>query len=338
MSTQSEVLTRIDEASRRALRGQEEADVRAVLRAYREAVEEIEAQIRSVWSEMQAAAEADPSRSTFLQWKMGREQSLLGMIRRRMDSLTGNWHDTLKSGILQQYTEQASRDAYALDMTTPPSVSVNTRAATPTIAEAAANTPWKASAFSDRVWALTDDTFREMQNQLAQSALLGEGVKDAVARIKGLEVLDGNMAPQYAIERLVRTELLKAADRAREQLYEDNADLVEGEEVVVTLDDRTCEICGPLDGQDLDSPEVQTHLDESDAMDRPPFHPNCRCSTAPMLKPWGELLGLGESPADLEDFPDGERIMRDPTTGKSILAPMMSYAEWLQKTGLAKAA
>lgn len=333
MSTQEEVLTRIDDASRRALRFQEEADVRAVLRAYREAVQEIETQIRAVWSEMQAAAESDSSRTTFLQWKLGREEALLGMIRRRMDGLRGTWQDTLRTGILKQYTEQALRDAYALDMTTPPSVSINTRAATPTIAEAAANAPWKASAFSDRLWALTDDTFREMQNQLAQSALLGESVNDAMARIKALDVLDGNMAPQYAIERLVRTELLKAADRAREQLYEDNADLVEGEEVVVTLDDRTCEICGPLDGQDLESEEVLNHLDDFDAMDRPPFHPNCRCSTAPMMKPWGDLLGLGESPADLEDFPDGERVMRDPTTGKSILAPVMSYSDWLRKNG-----
>lgn len=35
-------------------------------------------------------------------------------------------------------------------------------------------------------------------------------------------------------------------------------------------------------------------------------------------------------PDDLAKFPDEERVVRDPLTGKSKLVPFVSYAEWIR--------
>jgi SPP1 gp7 family putative phage head morphogenesis protein len=147
-----------------------------------------------------------------------------------------------------------------------------------------------------------------------------------------VKIADGNVPPTYAIERLVRTEMLKGSDRARQLLYAENSDVVQGEEIVVALDQRTCEICGPLDGKTLGSAEVDRHLESWDAMMRPPFHPNCRCTTTPQLASWKDLLGL-EGAEGLEEFEDEERVIRNPLTGKSMLVPTISFEEWQRRFG-----
>ncbi len=322
--TQQQVLQRIDRESRRALQGGAQADINALLRMYREALLDLEAIVRATWAELSASPDAD--RTRYLTWRLGRERAFADMVARRLGELRMNWIASLRDGLLRQYSQQSLWDAYALDMATPPTIRVNTRTTTPTSADAVVNTPWRAAMFSDYVWAMTDDMTREIQNQIGQAVLSGESVGEAVRRIKQVKIADGNVPPDYAIERLARTEILKASDRAREMLYAENSDVVAGEEIVVALDQRTCEICGPLDEKRLGSAEVDRHLDAHDAESRPPFHPNCRCTTAPALVSWKDLLGIEAE--GLEKFEDEERVIRNPLTGKSMLAPTMSFEEW----------
>lgn len=331
--TQTEILRRIDEQSRRALRTGEETDVLEMIRLYDSALTDVRMMARDSLSEL-AGTEEGSKRARYLSWKVGREQQLAEQIRRRLEELRRDWTKALRDGLLRTATHQAVWEAYAIDQATPPSIAVNTRGLTATIPDAVIATPWEGAMFSDRIWVLTDDVAREMQQQVAQGALLGEGVDKIVKRLSDLEALDGNLPPKSAIERLVRTEVLKASDRAREMLYAENSDVVTAEIVIVTLDDRTCEICGPIDDELLGSDDVQERLDAYDAESRPPFHPNCRCTTAPKLKSWGDLLGLGEAPDDLERFDKEERVIRDPVTGKSRLAPTMSFDEWVRMKGL----
>lgn len=330
--TQGDLLRRIDEQSRRALRSGEEADIRGLLRMYDEALRDLRAIVAGSMSELEGL-EGDDRRRAYLSWKVSRERELAAQIERRLEELRGDWTRALRDGLLRQATQQALWEGYAIDQATPPSIRVDTRAMTATIPDAVVNSPWKGAMFSDRIWTLTDDIAREMQQQIGQGALLGEGVDEIVRRLSRLDVLDGNLPPRYAIERLARTEIMRASDRARELSYAENSDLVTGEEIVVSLDQRTCEICGPLDGKLLDSDEAQDWLRAHDAESRAPFHPNCRCTTAPRLKPWGELLGMGEAPDDLERFSDEERVIRNPLTGKSMLAPEQSFDEWARAFG-----
>ena len=329
--TQLEVLERIDEQSRRALLTGENADIRALLEMYDQALADITTAVEGTFSQMQSGT---GEREDYLKWKLGREQRLMNLIRGRLDGLRANFSAALRDGMLSAYTQQGIWDAYALDMASPPSIGVDTRALTPHAADSVVNTPWEGPMFSHRVWAITDDMAREIQNQLGQSVLLGEGIDDAVRRIKNLQVMDGNVPPRYAIERLARTEILKASDRARQLLYAENSDIVTAELIVATLDSRTDEGCGELDEKVLGGEEASDIIDEWDFNERPPFHPNCRCSTIPRMKTWGQLLGVGKAPSDLEDFSSVDRVVRDPETGKSVIAPVQSFEDWTAMKGL----
>ncbi len=330
--TQKQVLDDIDRQSRRALNGMLVSDVQALLRMYDEALATIEAEIRLAWIELEDAQRRH-GRTAFIHWKIEREAAVMQQIKARLVSLQTAWTTALRDGMLTGYEQQALWDAYGLDMATPPKITVNTRTLTPTAADAVVNTPWKGAMFSDRVWAISDDMFGEIQNQLGQSTLLGEGIDDAVRRIKNLQIADGNVPPRYAIERLARTEILRASDRSRELLYAENSDIVTTEVIVVAIDERNKENdgCPELEGLALGGKEARGVIREWDYDARPPFHPNCRCTTAPQVRSWKDLLGIDAD--GLEEFEDGERMVRDPITGKSKMIPVESFDAWKRKHG-----
>ena len=88
-----------------------------------------------------------------------------------------------------------------------------------------------------------------------------------------------------------------------ELLYKDLN--VERYEIVVTLDDTTCEVCGKMDKKVFELKSWR------EGVTAPPFHDGCRCATAPYF----------------EDE-TGERWARG-TDGKGYYVPgNMTYAEW----------
>ena len=81
----------------------------------------------------------------------------------------------------------------------------------------------------------------------------------------------------------------------------------DGVEFLATLDEITCETCGPLDGIHF------TFDDVKEGATVPPMHPNCRCC----LSPWYT-----------DDEPSGKRGARNPETGKWEDVPDMKYDDW----------
>ncbi len=106
----------------------------------------------------------------------------------------------------------------------------------------------------------------------------GEGVQSVMRGLIGtrrLNYRDGLLQrPRHEVEALVRTSLNHAATQARETFYEQNADLISGVRWLAVLDGRTSAICQSLDGQIFPPGEGP----------RPPAHPNCRSTTAAILK------------------------------------------------------
>ena len=83
---------------------------------------------------------------------------------------------------------------------------------------------------------------------------------------------------------------------------------VEEYKVVGTLDSDTCETCGDMDGKVFKMTEYEI------GSTAPPFHPWCRCCTAPYFE-------------DMEGV--GERYARDAVTGERYTLPKdTTYAEW----------
>lgn len=147
---------------------------------------------------------------------------------------------------------------------------------------------------------------REMKRSLSTSVLLGEGMDEAAARLRG-------KVTKLGINRSVliaRSEIQRVANAAATETYRSNADVIKGMQVVETLDDRTCLICAVKDGQVL----------ELGSGDVPPYHAGCRGFTAPVVRSLQEM-GLSEL-----DFPPSTRASMD-----GQVAADLSYTDWFRR-------
>ena len=86
-------------------------------------------------------------------------------------------------------------------------------------------------------------------------------------------------------------------------------DGVEKYQILATLDSKTCDICGDLDG------EVYEVEKEAVGVNMPPFHCFCRCTDVPYY--------------DDDGRPGEKRVGRDLETGEDIeVSADMTYKEW----------
>lgn len=120
--------------------------------------------------------------------------------------------------------------------------------------------------WSSRVWT--------RQNELRD--IVKKGVADTVLRGKGTNVLINNLKKEFDVSygyarRLAVTESARVYSEAQSANYEANG--VEWYEVMTEL--KACPICQPFNGKIFKVSELVP------ALNAPPFHPNCRCTTVP---------------------------------------------------------
>jgi len=116
-----------------------------------------------------------------------------------------------------------------------------------------------------------------------------------------------------SIKTLVRTSTNHVSNIARQKTYELNDDIVKGYEIIATLDGRTSDICRGYDGK------IVKNGDSFKPM--PPFHPNCRTSTAPVLDKRFSL-----------DDGEGTRASRGIEGGQQV-PEEQTYYDWLKGQG-----
>ena len=122
------------------------------------------------------------------------------------------------------------------------------------------------ASWSSRVW--------ERQNELRD--IVKKGVADTVLRGKGTNILINNLKKEFDVSygyarRLAVTESARVYSEAQKANYEANG--VEEFEVMTEL--KACHICQPFNGKIFKVSELVP------ALNAPPFHPNCRCTTVP---------------------------------------------------------
>ena len=120
--------------------------------------------------------------------------------------------------------------------------------------------------WSSRVW--------ERQNELRN--IVKRGVADTVLRGKGTNVLINSLKKEFDVSygyarRLAVTESARVYSEAQKANYDVNG--VEWYEVMTEL--KACPICQPFNGKIFKVSELVP------ALNAPPFHPNCRCTTVP---------------------------------------------------------
>lgn len=123
--------------------------------------------------------------------------------------------------------------------------------------------------WSSRVW--------ERQNELRN--IVKKGVADTVLRGKGTNVLINSLKKEFDVSysyarRLAVTESARVYSEAQKSNYEANG--VEEFEVMTEL--KACPICQPFNGKIFKVSELVP------ALNAPPFHPNCRCTTVPHFR------------------------------------------------------
>lgn len=161
--------------------------------------------------------------------------------------------------------------------------------------------PWTTDnrTFRDRCWQnIKGDLADKLHKDLTQSLLRGDSPEKLINSIKK----DFGVT-RYQARRLVHTETSYFNARSTLDSYKDLG--VEKVEIIETLDSRTCELCGPLDGKVIDITDYEPGVTV------PPFHPNCRGTTAPAY-----------------DDMDGERAARNAEGEVYYVPANMKYADW----------
>lgn len=126
--------------------------------------------------------------------------------------------------------------------------------------------PWYGKTFSERVWQNTDFLAVKAGEIIRKGITTGANVYTMAKQLEPLTNYG-----KYASVRLVRTETNYICNQAQKEAYASAG--IEQYKFIATLDYRTCEVCGPLDGRVFYCSEA------TPGVNYPTMHPNCRCTT-----------------------------------------------------------
>lgn len=162
-----------------------------------------------------------------------------------------------------------------LDLATPPLSLINA---------AVTAQPFQGRLLKEWVSDLSTARFNRLRDALRVGLVEGQNAGDIMRTIRGTAANsfeDGIMEiDRRGAAALVRTAVGHVSQEARSAVFEENDDIIDGEEWVSTLDSSTCPQCQALDGKVFALGEGK----------RAPAHIGCRCTTVPHLK--GKLAGL----------------------------------------------
>ena len=163
--------------------------------------------------------------------------------------------------------------------------------------------PWTTDGrtFRDRCWLNKNDLVGSVSKSLTQGLLRGDSpakITTAIQKQFGVH--------RYKAGRLVNTETTYFNAVATKECYKDLD--VEMVEIIEALDSHTCSICGGLDGKVIPISQYEPGVTV------PPFHPNCRGTTAPAIDPKYA----------------GERAARNADGDVYYVPANMKYADWVQ--------
>ncbi len=235
---------------------------------------------------------------------ISRYESMLWQIKKISADVAHSEVETLDRYLNDTYQDTYLRNIYEFEKGT--GIGVDFSRINENEVELLLDRPWAEDGkhFSERVWGehrkdLVDSLNKDFRKMLVN----GENPLDLAPKLqKRFDVT------KYQAERLVHTESAYFAEEATAKSYDECG--VEEYELIATLDYKTSEICRELDGKHYPVKKKQTGLNY------PPFHPNCRTTTAPYIED--------------EELSKGTRIARD-TEGNNTYVPAdMDYIEWVE--------
>lgn len=157
----------------------------------------------------------------------------------------------------------------------------------------------------------SDDLKKRFADQIRMGVLAGENLGTIVQRIRGthtgkyIKVTDAKgkekKVPEFVggvmqastrqAEALVITATQAVANSARLEMYKENSDVIQGVEALVTLDNRTSDICKARSGMRWKLDGTPIAPTTAAFPGPPPWHYRCRSTFIPVLKSWADLAG-----------------------------------------------
>ncbi len=166
--------------------------------------------------------------------------------------------------------------------------------------------PWTTDnkTFSDRIWQNKESLINTLQKHLVQSTIRGEDILNVINKIeKDFKV------SKHKVGTLIMTESAFFSSAGQKECF--NSLNVKQYEIIVTLDSHTSEICQKLDGKVFDMKDYEVGITA------PPFHVNCRSTTAPYFD---------------DEFTEGEQRAYRAEDGKTkYVDSKIKYKEWYEK-------
>lgn len=225
----------------------------------------------------------------------------LAELMRELAKIEARWQETV-------LTESVPKEAHVYVL---PDEAVNLR-----IVQQVVTQPIQGKVMQEWWDELAADTQKRMTTQIGIGLSQGETADQIVRRVRGTQgsgYRDGVLhASRQQAAAIVRTVSGHVTTQAREATYSEMEDVLEGVQWVATLDTKTCQVCGPLDGKVFPVKEGP----------RPPAHWNCRCTTAPVTKSLEAILGKKKAK---ETVSESTRASMDGQVPEST-----TYSEWIE--------
>lgn len=179
-------------------------------------------------------------------------------------------------------------------------------------------TEWWERQAGDTLYRFTD----QMRLGMAQGETIGQLIRRVRGGTQNGEPISGllDVSRRHA-ESLVRSATQAVSQRARQAIYERNADVLDGVIWASTLDLRTTLGCAVRDQKQYSLPDFKPIGHDLPWGNGPgQRHWGCRSTSAPIVKSWRDL-GL-----DLDDLPDATRASMDGQVPSDT-----SFEVWLSK-------
>lgn len=231
---------------------------------------------------------------------ISRLDSIKLQLQQQAEVLYGNQLDAVDEAVWRTYSECYYHTAFEIQRGL--GVGWSLHGLTDNEVKKVLSRPWTldSQTFSDRIWVNKQGLVNTVNTQLTQMIMRGAAPDKAIKAIA-----DRFRVSKSQAGRLVMTESAAFANEARKDCFNELG--VEQYIIVGTLDNETCALCGELDRKIYKMSEYKV------GTTAPPFHPWCRCTTAPYF-------------ADMENL--GIRAARD-NEGKYYEVPRdMTYKEW----------
>ncbi len=196
--------------------------------------------------------------------RITRLESLNASIDNELSKLYARANEQFRELLGENYTDGYYRAIY--DIQNRFGYSSMFATVNPKIVENALSYPWSGANFSDRLWKHKFELQNQLRETLTTGFIRGDSLQTMAKRLA--ERLDVSRSQAL---RLVITESSHIHNTAELDAYKECG--FEEYEFMASLGERTCPVCGGMDGKRFKLADKQL------GVNFPPLHPNCRCTT-----------------------------------------------------------